>query len=106
MSTDITLQAYQDEIADSLLDAPIVATLTHEGNFLRPEEVSDAEHGDSIFDDPLDYYAEAIYDQQHNAAVLGDAGLESKLRHEQENGEERPGLTAEQERSLSRRSEE
>jgi hypothetical protein len=74
----------EDVVADSLLDdSNIVAVMTHEGQFVRPEDSpSDAEHGESVFDNPQDYFAEALYDQEHDAAKLGDAGLAEKLARE------------------------
>jgi hypothetical protein len=82
---DIKDAIQQLGVADSILDdSNIIATLTHEGNFVRPEEVqSDAEHGESVFDDPEDYFAEAIYAQEHDAQKLGDAGLAQKIEREQ-----------------------
>src|SRR5713226_3024333 len=84
MSVDISLVNEHREIEDSLLDdSNIVATLTHEGQFIRPEESpSDAEHGESVFDDPMDYFAEALYEQEHDAQKLGDEGLAGRLQEE------------------------
>jgi hypothetical protein len=93
MSVDVTLAVEQDEIANGLLGegphaAPIVATLTHEGNFIQaPEGFSEAEHGESVFDKTEDYFSEALYEQEHDAQKLGDAGLAAKIERE---GGERP----------------
>ena len=42
--SDITMAAFQDDVANSLLDAPIVASFSHEGlvgNVPRPEDPRD-----------------------------------------------------------------
>jgi hypothetical protein len=95
MSVDITLQAAQEEIADSLLsDDNIIAVLPHQGNLTdaTPEQMgSEAEHGESQFDNPEDYFAEALYLQEHDAQKLGDEGLQRKLEAEGE----QPGNNAE-----------
>src|SRR6266481_2457051 len=75
---------------DSILgdDSNIIATMTHEGQFIRPEDSpSDAEHGESVFDDPIDYFADALYEQEHDAQKLGDEGLQRKLEAEGEQAE-------------------
>ncbi len=91
MSVDITLQAAQEEIGDSILEGNnIVAVLPHQGN-LHPQDVgSDAEHGESQFDNPEDYFAEAFYEQEHDAQKLGDEGLRQKLAKEGQQAEEQP----------------
>src|SRR6202171_5753190 len=101
--SDVTDSEFQQQVADSILeDSNIIATLTHEGQFIRPEDSpSDAEHGESVFDDPADYFAEALYDQQHNAAVLGDEGLRQKLLKEGQQVEEQPEELTEEERLTS-----
>lgn len=100
MSVDITLQPLQAEIEDSILEAPIVAQIPHVGGEWRqaPGE-EQAEHGESVFDDPSDYFAEAVYKQEHNAAVLGDEGLQRKLDQEQEQGQGLRGSMQERLRS-------
>jgi len=74
----------QSMIADSLLDdSNIVAVMTHEGNFLQAREgFSDAEAGESQFENPMDYFADALYEQEHDAQKLGDEGLAQKIEEE------------------------
>lgn len=80
---DITEAVHQQEVADSILDAPIVATLSHEGNFIEAAEgFSDAPEGESQFENPEDYLAQAVFDQEHDAQKLGDDGLRAKLERE------------------------
>jgi len=80
---DITEAVHQQEVADSILDAPIVATLSHEGNFIEAAEgFSDAPEGESQFENPEDYLAQAVFEQEHDAQKLGDDGLAAKLERE------------------------
>lgn len=68
--SDITMAAFQDDVANSLLDAPIVASFSHEGlvgNVPRPE---DSEGQESVFDDGLTVIAEGIEDLKDNADLF------------------------------------
>jgi hypothetical protein len=96
---------FQQDVENSILDdSNIIATLTHEGNFVRPEDVgSEAEPGESVFDNPSDYFAEELYDQEHNPMVLGDEGLAQKVERETGQRQERrqPWLSEEESATLS-----
>jgi hypothetical protein len=89
MSVDVTLAVEQDEIANGLLGegphaAPVIATMTHEGNFIQASEgFSEAEQGESVFDKTEDYFSETLYEQEHDAQKLGDAELAQKIEREQ-----------------------
>lgn len=101
--SDVTDAVFQQQVADSILeDDNIIATMTHEGQFIRPEDSpSDAEHGESVFDDPADYFAETLYEQEHDAQKLGDDGLRDLLRREGQQVEDAPEELSEEERLLS-----
>src|ERR1700694_3368602 len=93
---------FEDMVADSLLaDDNIIAVLPHQGSSPSQDTGSDAEHGESVFDNPEDYFSETLYEQEHNAAVLGDEGLRQKLLKEGQQVEEQPEELTEEERLTS-----
>src|ERR1700737_2105072 len=96
MMADITDTLAQDSIAWSLVGEN--AEAEYEAWLENPGE---AEHGNSVLDDPTDYFSEAIWEQEHNAAVLGDEVLQQKLAQEQER-QPREQETGEQERPEER----
>jgi hypothetical protein len=100
MSVDVTQHEFQQKVADSLLDdSNIIAVLPHLGNTPTAGEQigTNAEHGESQFDNPEDYFAEALYDQEHDAQKLGDAGLRRLLEKEGQQFEEEPEELSEEE---------
>src|ERR1700687_2357200 len=100
--SDITDSVFQQQVADSLLeDSNIIAVLPHQGNLHPQDTGSDAERGDTVFDNPDDYFSDVLYDQQHNAAVLGDEGLRQKLVKEGRQVEEQAEEISEEERLTS-----
>jgi hypothetical protein len=87
----------EDLVADSLLaDDNIIAVLPHQGNLHPQDTGSDAERGDSVFDNPDDYFAEAISEQEHDRARYGDAAIDA-LEHQEQGRQPREQETAEQE---------
>jgi hypothetical protein len=96
---DVTQAEYMQQVEDSILDdSNIIAVLPHQGN-LHPQDVgSDAEPGESQFDNPEDYYAEDIYAQNHDPQKLGDEGLRDLLRREGQEVADAPEELSEEER--------
>ena len=69
------------------MDAPIVAQIPHEGVW-RTEQ-SDAPQGESLFENPEDYFAEALHDQAHDRAKFGDDAIDALEEQEREQHPER-----------------
>ena len=90
--SDILQTEFQNQVMDSLMDAPIVAQIPHEGAW-RTSEENDSASGESLFDDnPLAGVDEALYEASHNRLKFGDeyvSKLES-LEAEQEQEQREP----------------
>lgn len=70
MSVDITLQPFQEEIGDSILESPLVAQFTHEGNFGHVPRPEYSEGQESVFDDAAESIYEGIEDRKDDADLF------------------------------------
>src|SRR6266478_9181701 len=110
MSTDITMQAAEADVADSLLGDNIIAVLPHLGNpGASPEQLgSDAEQGESQFADAGAMLQEEIEDADPegvgDAARLkyGDAVVARRLEERGEQVSKRMDFSPDELATLSR----
>jgi hypothetical protein len=94
MSVDITQHEFQNVVAESLLDAPIVAQFTHEGNFGNVPYPEGSEGQESVFDDAIDLLNEGLEDHKadgdffYAVARAGQENSEEDVDYELERQED------------------
>ena len=95
MLTDITMQAAQSEIEDSILDAPIVAQLRGPSPFVETTAADDDEGNgpqQSIYSDTMKFFEEELEDQESGILAVmkfGDEAIEKRLAERGDKAPER-----------------